>query len=417
MGIGCAPAKENGDNNSYIKPFPSDINNSLALPQQKAPPRDIQSIQLHPKGNPSGAPILQLNSQEKLVLSFDYLGEESRQFRLQISHRTQNWEKSSITPSTYLDSFSRSYIQSAKESFSQHTSYWHVEHEFPGKLRPVVSGNYLMEIYSYNSGELLFSIPFFITENKGSLNTRIERLYSKRDDGRPIDQPFGTFRYPDFVEYPQFDLSMSFVQNRFWGRMKKAGFLDTIDPGQLHGHLRRKHAYIGNYEFKILNLKNLSPNGQEIIEYNPSQTPPAILLRRDSQNLDISTQNRSASFYGNPLDTRNSEYARVKFSLETNSSITPASDIYIVGHFNNWMINSFNKMRYDNKERLWKGEALIKQGQYAYKYVLIRSNRVDDLSLDQSFLSTQQEYLTFIYFKDPDKNFDRILKIKRTVQQ
>ena len=61
--------------------------------------------------------------------------------------------------------------------------------------------------------------------------------------------------------------------------------------------------------------------------------------------------------------------------------------------------------------------AFIKQGEYAYKYVLVQNGRIDDLAMDQGFLSSQQEYLTFIYFKDPAQNFDRILKIERTIRQ
>ncbi len=414
--MGCASSNQNRTQ-STVKPSSENLEATFALPQQQAPPNDIQSIQLHPKGNPTGPPVIQLNSQQKLILSFDYLGEESRQFRLEISHRSQNWDQSSITPSTFLDSFSQTYVQNVKESYSQRPSYWHVEHEFPTELNPVVSGNYLMEIYSYNSGELLFSIPFFVTENEGTLDTRIETFYAQRNDGRPIDQPFGTYRYPNFVEYPQFDLSMSFVQNRFWGRMRTAGFLDTITPNELNGRLEREHAYIGNYEFKTLDLRSFDADGRKILEYRPGNTPPDILLRRDVQNLDISSRPFTSSDWGIPLDARGSDYARVHFSLETDSSISTSSEIYIVGHFNNWMINPLQKMSYNTERKLWEGTALIKQGQYAYKYVLVQNNGVNDLALDQGFLSSKQEYLTFVYFKDPDQNFDRLLKINRVVRR
>jgi hypothetical protein len=136
------------------------------------------------------------------------------------------------------------------------------------------------------------------------------------------------------------------------------------------------------------------------------------------QNLDTNPGTFSAgSNLGFPLDDRSSEYAQVEFNLETNSSISLSSDIYIVGHFNNWMINDLNKMTYDSEEQLWKGHAFIKQGEYAYKYVVIKQNRIDDLALDQSFLSPQQQYMTFIYFKDPDQNFDRLLKVDRVISR
>lgn len=284
-------------------------------------------------------------------------------------------------------------------------------------MRPTVSGNYLLEIYDYNGNNLLFSIPFFVTENKGTLNSRVERLFAQREDGRPLDQLFSTYHYPDFVEYPQFDLSISYVQNRFWGQMRKAGYLDTITPGQLGGRLEREQAYIGNYEFKTLDLESFEPDGRQILEYRPGHIPPKVILRRDLQNFDTNPRYFPPSNFGFPLDKRNSNYARVKFSLETDRSISLSSDIYIVGHFNNWIISELNKMSYNSDLKLWEGDALIKQGQYAYKYLLVRNNTVKDLALDQGFLSAEQEYLTFVYFKDPDKHFDRLLKVNRIIKQ
>jgi hypothetical protein len=394
------------------------LSGGFALPQQQAPPNEIQSVQLHPKGDPGSPPVIDINGNQKLTLSFDFLGEQSRQFRVEVSHRNQQWAPSGIGPSTFLDSFSQAYIQESKSSFSNRPPYHHVEFEFPNnQLRPAVSGNYLLEVYSYEDGNLLFSMPFFITENKGSIQTRIERLFAQRDDGRPLDQPFSTYQYPKFVEYPQFDLSMSFVPNQFWGRMQEAGFLDTITPGELHGYLQRNNAFLGNYEFKFLDLRTFDMDGHQILEYQPGITPPRIILRRDVQNLDTNPGfSRTAASLGLPADDRRSDYAQVEFSLETAASVPLSSDIYIVGHFNNWVINRLNKMTYNADEKIWRGHAFIKQGEYAYKYVIVEDNAINDLALDQSFLSSQQEYLTFIYFRDPDQNYDRLLKVNRTIK-
>lgn len=414
---GCATSNQNGDRSLSNS---SDIRTpgSFALPQQTPPPNEIQSIRLHPKNRPGLPPVIKLNSQEKLVLSFDYLSEQNQQFRIEVSHRTKNWEESAIGPSTYLDSFFQTYIQESQQSFSRRPTYQHVEYEFPNnQLMPKVSGNYLLEIYSYDGGELLFSMPFFVSEDTGNAQIQIEKLFAQRDDGRSLDQLFSSYRYPPFVDFPQFDLSISFVQNQFWGRTREAEFLDTSSPGEINGHIGRDNAFIGNYEFKALDLRTFDVDGQEIIEYQPEVTPPRIILRRDVQRLDVDSRFFPGEDFGIPLDDRGSEYAQVEFSLETDTTIPLSSNIYIVGHFNNWMINDLNRMSYNQEEKMWKGRALIKQGQYAYKYVLVQNGSISDLALDQGFLSSQQEYLTFVYFKDPSQNFDRILKVERIIRQ
>lgn len=414
---GCAstaPGEQQASNNGQS----GNPRSAFALPQQQAPPSDIHSIELHPSGDPDAPPVISLDSRQKLTLSFDYLGQQSRQFRVEVSHRGRNWEKSSIPPSVYLDGFSSTYIQQALPSFSRRPSYRHVEYEFPNsQLQPAVSGNYLLEIFDYQDGNLLFSVPFFISEEEGSITTRVERLFAQRPDGRPLDQLYGEYSYPPFVEYPQFDLSMSFVQNRFWGRTREADYLDTITPGQLNGRLKRSEAYVGNYEFKTLDLREFDADGRQILEYNPAPTPPTIVLRRDLQKLDTNPRFFPISKFGKAVDDRGSSYARVEFSLDTGPSVPPSAEMYLVGHFNNWMINELNRMRFNEERGLWEGSALIKQGEYAYKYVLLRDNKIDDLALDQSFLSAEQEYLTFVYFKDPDRNFDRLLRVGRIVRR
>ncbi len=415
--VGCATA------GSYEKQPPSQSENhlegTLALNKQKASPHDIQSIQLHPEGQPGQAPILELTTSHKLLLSFDYLGTQNQQFRVTVEHYDKEWNKSGIGPNTYLDSFSETIIQSSRISFGQRPSYHHIEFSFPNnELQPAVSGNYLIKVYSTDDNNLLFSMPFFITEDEGQIETRVERLFAQRKDGRPLDKLFSTYSYPDFVEFPQFDLSMSFVQNQFWGQTKQVEFLDTITPGQLRGYIESDNAFVGNYEFKHLNLQNFDADGQQILEYQPGVTPPKVILRRDVQNLDTNPNwSEAAINIGIPNDNRNSNYAQVEFRLETADGISPSSKIFIVGHFNNWMINELNQMSFDSGKRMWTGQAFIKQGTYAYKYVNVQDNKVDNLSLDQGFLSSQQEYLTFIYFKDPDQNFDRLLKVDRLIKQ
>lgn len=417
LGAGCAVSNQSRGTSSN-KSEQNFFTSQFALPQQQAPPNDIQSVQLYPKNSPNKAPIINLDTSQELVLSFDYLGTQSRQFQVEISHRSQSWKQSSITPSTYLDSFSYAYIQNAKASFTNNPSYRHVEYSFPNdQLRPAVSGNYLLEVYDSNGGTLLFRMPFFVTENEGQISTQIDRLFAKRDDGRPVDQPSSKYQYPNFVEYPQFDLSMSFAQNQFWGRMHKADFLDTISPNELNGRLQINNSFVGNYEFKTLNLQNFKADGQQIIEYSPGQNPPSVTLRRDIQRFGVTPSPFPLSNLGTPKNSRNSKYARVQFSLVTDSSVSPNSTIFVIGDFNNWIVNDFHQMEYDSEENIWKGNALIKQGRYAYKYVTVSNNNINDLALDQLFVSSAQEYFTFIYYKDPDKNFDRLLKVDRIIKR
>lgn len=392
------------------------LQNAFSISEQKTPPQEIQSVQLYKKGEIQSAPVIALNSSEKLSLEFDYLGESTKQFKIRVSHRSKNWDESPLPIDFYLSGFSEVYFSGGSKSFSQRPSYFHYAYEFPNsQLSFKVSGNYLLSVFDYNTNELLFTLPFFVSEDKGSLETRIESVYVRRDDLRPEDQPFSRYRYPDFVEFPQFDLSYMYVQNQFWGRYRIVENSDTSTPETVNFHLSRDRAFVGNYEFNALDLRNLSADGRQILEVRKELIPPKVILRRDVQSLDVKPGFAPDGRFGIPIDTRSAAYANVRFRLETSDYIPSYEKIYLVGDFNNWTISEQNRMKYDNQSGLWEGLAFIKEGEYAYKYVILKNGNIDDLSLDQGFRLTSQNYLTLVYYKDPTRNYDRLLKVGKTL--
>lgn len=410
---GCAASgsatKENGQTRQNTT-----TQNAFTISQQQSPPQNIQSLQLYKQGFIGSAPIIELNSSEKLLLEFDHIGEGSRQFRLVVSHRDKDWTRSSLPPNFYLDGFSETYFSGGLSSFSQRPSYRHYSYEFPNsQLSFKASGNYLLSVYDYTSNELLFALPFFITENKGSLNTRVESIFAKRDDMRAEDQLFSRYRYPDFVEFPQFDLSFIYSQNQFWGRSRMVDNFDTSTPESVNFHLSRQQAFLSNYEFNTLDIRGLKADGQQILEVNRNTIPPLVVLRRDIQAFTLSPRFFTDSRFGLPTDERNAGYANVQFRLEAANDWSPQTEVYLVGDFNNWTLNKLNSMQFKQESQLWEGKAFIKEGIYAYKYVILRNGAVDDLALDQGYRFSTQSYTTFVYYKDPARNYDRLLKVNQ----
>jgi len=394
------------------------LKNTFAIPQQKAAPQHIQSIQLYKKGTVQNAPIIQLNSSDQIVLEFDQLGEGSQQFKISVSHRNKNWSESSLPLNFYLSGFNEVYFSGGLTSFNQRPAYRHYSYEFPNsQLSFKVSGNYLLSVFNYQTNELLFSLPFFVTENKGSLETRIEPLFVQREDLRAEDQLFSRYSYPEFVEFPQFDLSFVYSQNQFWGRSKTAEYFDTASPEEVQFHLGREDAFLGNYEFNTIDLSGLDTDGERILEVDQSTIPPLVTLQRDIQAFTSSPQFFPDSRFGLPTDERSASYANVQFSLEPSDPLPESERIYLVGDFNNWSLNELNRMSYDPDSGLWEGSAFIKEGAYAYKYVVVENGNINDLALDQGYMFGNQSYTTFVYFRDPSRNYDRLLKVHQTRQR
>lgn len=413
---GCSSYNSAGSEKMFNEKQNSALTGYFVLPQLVTPPAEIQSIQLYSGNDASTPPIINLSGNNTLTLEFDDLRSSVRQFKISISHRNQYWEKSPIPAIVYMGSFFEAYFGDGRKSFVQNPAYYHYTYQFPDeRLKITKSGNYMLSVFDYDSNELLFRLPFFVSENKGTLATRVETVFAQRTDGRAVAQPFSEYRYPTFVQQPQFDLSFLYVQNQFWGRARKSEHYDTATPGIVNFHLSRDESFIADYEFNLLDIQKFEADGRQIIDIAPGKTPPEILLRRDIQQFN-SRPSPYPSPVGIPRDDRQAQYGSVTFSFETATSIAEEEQLYLVGDFNNWMIDQKYRMRFDSTAALWRGQALIKQGIYSYKYILMRNKQIDDLLLDQVFTQSRQQYITFVYFRDPQRNFDRLLKVDITHQ-
>lgn len=395
---------------------PATPGGQFALPQQVSPPATIQSVQLYRGTDETSPPIISLSDNQQLTLEFDHLAAGVEQFKLTVSHQSKNWQESPIAPTVYLETFFETYFGDGRKSFVQNPPYHHYSYRFPNdRLNITKSGNYLLSVWDYNSNELLFRLPFFVFENKGKLSTRIETLFARREDARSVAQPYSEYRYPTFVQQPQFDLSFAYAPNQFWGRIQLTRQFDTATPGVVNFHLPLNDAFIADYEFNLLDLTDFDADGRPILDVHYGETPPEVILRRDIQQF-ANHPALIASSTGLPLDDRQAQYGSVEFVFEPASMLPGDAQLYIVGDFNNWMIGRQNQMAFDSTASLWKGRSLIKQGVYRYKYVMLHDNRIDDLTLDRSFANSRQQYLTFVYFRDPQQNFDRLLQVDITQQ-
>ena len=413
---GCAVLLEGGSSDSRGT---EELQNRFTVPPQVSPPGEIQSVQLYRSGSPLNPPVIRLGSGEQLTLAFDYLGSSAKQFIARVQHYSSRWSESGLNPNFYIDGFFEDYFGGGLKSFSQRPSYYHFEYAFPNpQFSLEVSGNYLLSIHDADSGELLFTLPFFVSEEEGTLQTRVDKLFARRNDLREQDQLFSRYRYPGFVEMPSFDLKFYYVQNRFWGRAKSVELFDTSTPGAVHFHLSQEESFLGDYEFRTLDIRTLRADGNRIISFEPGATPPRIVLRRDVQSFspDLISRRLPRPGFGIPIDKRDAQYAEIEFRLETRENGAGASGqkIYLVGDFNDWTISERNRVEFDEIENLWSGRAMAKQGEYAYKYVTLEDNRINDLSLDRSFTFTRQEYVTLVYFRDPTRHFDRLLRVAHT---
>ena len=387
----------------------------FTVPGQTLPGESVRSIQLF-NGSPGQAPIIELGTSQSLTLNFDDLNFESDMFRVEITHHNADWSDSGLLPNFYLQGFHSDFFGEGRKARPQNPQYLSYSYTFPNQQMKITrSGNYLLHVYRQHNSQKLFSIPFLVHENEGSSEITIEELFNQDSRYLRHHQTFANYRYEDNSIIPQSDLSVYFVQNQFWGKAMKADRVDFSEQYNARLYLSRDNAFIGAYEFFDLGLGNIDQYSSQIVDYELGFSIPSVTLERDVVNLELAPRQRASRLTSTPSRSAEARYALVDFQLEIPENEIPFGDIYIIGSFNMWGINPANKMAFNPNTGLFTGQAIIKEGQYAYKYVVLQSNVIDDTILDASFASTRHEYHALVYLRDMNFQVDRLVSVS-TIQ-
>lgn len=409
-----------GCSSSYVEPpsntaaYQQNYISRYLVPGQLPVPQSIKSVQLYRKGNEQNPPVIELASSQKLVLSFDELASISGQFRITFTHHDQEWNNSNIPQDWYLDGMNEMIMGNGQRNKLSEPVYHRYKMEFPNdQVQFLISGNYMLHVRDFSSGVELFSIPFFVTEQSGALESMVETIYNEGPRYEAVDQPFSTFFYPDFIDFPQIDLSFYFVQNRFWGDAKQADIKDFAEQDHSGFHLSRDRAFLANFDFIGLDVEDFSVNDRQIRDWRPDLNPPLLVLREDILNFTSSPSQSWGSNYGNPRTSESAQYANVNFRFDDGGQFSENEGVYLVGDFNQWLLSENHRLEYNDDSGYWETTALIKEGTYTYKYATKDdANQIDDVLLSDSITRRQQEYTSFVYFQDPDYRYQRLLHVQ-----
>lgn len=384
------------------------LTNTKAVSPQQPPAPHIRSIELF-RDRPGNPPVIVLGSVQRLTLRFDELAEAGNSFLIRLQHYNADWTESLLPSGVVTRGFRDDTISGGTPGVGQHPSFYSYSYTFPNRnLNVQVSGNFMVEVYDYVSRELLFSLPFFVTEDRGSLSAEIvEHFWETRF---PHHQVFTEYQFPEFVSMPLIDIDVHVVQNQFWGRSRLTSERDISSPGRVRLHLNREDSFPGRYEFRPLLIDDIFSISRDVIEVFPERSPPLIRLQFDVVDLDVNPRPSRSYSFGEPRTGRNARYTEVEFNLDRPPFLDPTEDVFVIGSFTNWNLSEEQRMVYNPQEDAFSARLLIKEGRYDYTYAVVANNRLDDLRLAAFFAQTSQEYQILVYFRDQQQQFDRLLQ-------
>jgi hypothetical protein len=409
-----ASSANSQDTSEYFNPAFLRYENHIYIPS-------IKTVILEKAGTPLSAPVIQLNSDEKLQLSFDELDADIRDFSYRWIHCDANWQPSSLSESDYIDGFFTDHIVNFKHSFNTFQEFYHYSLEFPNaQMRPTVSGNYLLVVFENSEPDFpLITYRFWVIENLCEIQPNIHRAtdIAVRNSHQEVDFKILTGSLK--VVNPYSDIKVSVVQNNRWDaaitNLKPLFVLDgTLDYNYEDGNL-----FEGGSEFRNFDLRSvrfLTQFTESIEQDNITHLYSVFLkpdLRKSTQRYahddDINGKFLIKVYEGRDGNLEG-DYVKVKFRLPVLEE-ADSGNIYLFGQFTNWNIVPWARMIFNDETSSYEQTIVLKQGYYNYEYLLLPVNSACGriAETEGNHFETANSYSFYVYWRELGARYDRLV--------
>jgi hypothetical protein len=398
--------------------------NNTTISKDSISNHNIKTVLLHKKEDNLSLPIINLNSDEILKLSFDDLNNELKKLYITIEHYNSDWKKSNLIKSEYISGFFKDEIINYEYSFNTLQDYIHYQYFFPSEnLKPLISGNYKLKVFD-SYGDTLIAKRFMILENKVNIKLNIKKatLSSDRKTKHEIDF---TINHPNLsISDPFSQINVIIKQNN-----KDDNAINNLKPifirnNQLIYDYNEENTFLGNNEFRHFDIKSLRYFSDRIKNIESDSLGYNVSLfedyKRTYNNYSIEPD-LNGKFYIKSQEARNSdyeaEYVNVTFKLK--SEFIKDGNIYIIGELTDWRLNKNYQLEYDFNKKLYTKEVYIKQGYYNYHYAINDTTYTyyDVFTIEGSHYQTRNSYEIYVYYKGNSDRYEKLIGFTKALSK
>jgi hypothetical protein len=383
----------------------------------------IKTVVLERNGFQLSDPVVELFSGDQLLLTFDELGDEVKNYSYTFIHCNSDWTPSTISNSQYLQTFLDDRISEYQYSFNVKNQYIHYRLLFPNEnMKPSFSGNYILKVFETDDPEkIILTRRWMMVENRVQINTNIKRatVIADRYSRQEIDF---TVSHPSvLIQNPFNDVKITIMQNGRWDNA-----ITNLKPLFLKDDLLdytydEENTFNGGNEFRTFDLRTMRFQTEFVKKILEDSAGYTVFVTDD--------QNRSAlhysvlddingKFLNKIYDDRNSEieadYIHVRFKLLYPDPLTKATP-YLFGELTDWHLTKEGKLKYNYEAQAYETELFLKQGYYNYEYVVVNdgSEVIDETVIEGNHFETENDYSIFVYFRTVGGRYDQLIGWKK----
>lgn len=379
----------------------------------------FRTLKVEVEDNFMAPPVIRLGTDDRLIIKFDEIGEDTGFLEYRLVHCNADWQPSRLVESEYIDGFNSVKIDDYAYSNATFVHFVNYLITIPNHdCRILHSGNYLMQVYDPDAPDrILLQCRFQVSENAvntfGELTSRTDmghysdwqqlklttdwhalgninayqdlEVYvtqnGRQGTRRILRSPLRTGPHESFYEHmPDLIFPASNEYRRFES-------VSNVFAGMHVDSLR----YMGsNYHVW---LKPDEPRADRQYSYDRTQHGRFIVREYNATDSDIGA-----------------DYITAHFRLE--SGPLADTEVYVDGEFNHGIYDDTNRMTYDSSLMAYTLQIPLKQGAYNYQYVTRPLGSTDDPTptvIEGNHHETDNEYWVEVYFRPPGARADRLV--------
>lgn len=387
--------------------------------------KNIRTVQLKRADWEFSAPLIKLNTEEKLQLSFDDLDADVKDYSYTFIHCDANWEPSQILNSEFISGFFDEPLNDHSYSFNTIQNYTHWTLTFPTEqVKLTKSGNYVLKVYTHNNPDsFALSRRFMIYEDDVEVKAVIKKAtdvaYSNYK--QEIDFTVNSTGYN--LTNPFSDLKIVILQNGRWDNA-----ITTLKPmfvkdKELDYNYDDVNAFSGGSEYRRFDTKTYRFQGERIkdVYFDSTSQHYKFELTSDEKRA-WKKYNSDFDMNGNYIikcqEANNSnleaDYVWVNFFLEA-SAPEVNGNFYVFGALSDWQCKSEFKMKYNYERFGYECTVLLKQGYYNYEFVFLKDGETvaDNTVMEGMHYETENDYSILIYHREIGENYDKLICYKK----
>ncbi len=383
--------------------------------------KNIRTVLFHQKGNQLSNPNIRLNSEERVVLSFDDLNNDPIDYYYTITHCNKNWRESNLMKSEYISGFNENPITEYDYSFNTLVPYVHYSLELPNDdINITKSGNYVVRIYSDSSLEdIVLCKRFTIYEPQTTIEYRYKRPLGGNNyqTAQELNLEINT-RMMD-INDPYSQIYVTVLQNNDWNTARMYNRPDQVRDNVIIYNDHDSMVFKGGNEFRYLDIKNEKYQSERIKRigmfndyYIADLHPDKDLLfepyfyHRDINGKYLVKRDLS------PNSNLEADYMFVHFTLDYDRRIVLGKP-YLYGALTDWECTGKNMLTWNEDNRNYEITLMLKQGYYNYKYVIkLPDGKIKHNIFSGTHFDTQNIYNVYVYYNDPIYRYDRLVSTR-----